>query len=41
MLQRWLTLPYCSYCLRLAALSYSYFNPLYFSGSLFLDLQAT
>ena len=29
MLQRWLALPYCSYCLRLAALSHSYFNPLY------------
>jgi len=28
MLRRWLALPYCSYCLRLAALSHSYFNPL-------------
>ena len=29
MLQRWLALPYCSYCLRLSALSHSYFSPLY------------
>ena len=34
MLQRWLALPYRSYCLRLAALSHSYFNPLYCRGNL-------
>ena len=28
MLLRWLALPYYLYCLRLAALSHSYFNPL-------------